>query len=515
MISRQYLCQTSAFVVAATLLAFTALDDYSGYLLFVWIYGFFYGGYVYSLKMFCYEKVRARNFNRAWGFIQTAQSLPLLVGVPLSGEFLFRMTSDLSLTCYSAFLNDRYGGKCGFYLSAVSVAAGAMVFFFIDAHKKSVAQKRKMSSPPDTPLTANSQIHQRPTHEMPLAGGGGGGDEAARAREQELRSQYFNSLARTMGRDSLNNSTESLLDMNLQRLARIAGPLGVRGPPLGRGNQLDSTGLLRPNANRTNSIFSAANGELTCISEEVLVLDQNLFDDCVWDDSCLTSCNKEEKFLMLSEYENNFDERVVPAEAARLIQARKDELIRGKAFQGVHHEGCPIRGSSKHAIDMSVNTLDMEKSTLAKRRRASYAGFATNGNYKQNNFGQNFLAESSATLADFVGKLSPLVEQPSTSSSSRECIEPCPANLQFVQCSIETTDENCSGTLGDVFEANSTDDEEQAMLDKSSKTADQSGGQNGGHNGRDEVATRQDDHKVGDLTTSDGINKVTSVESAS
>lgn len=42
--------------------------------------------------------------------------------------------------------------------------------------------------------------------------------------------------------------------------------------------------------------------ELTCISEEILV------DNCLEDyyiDDCITSCNKEEKFLMLSEFENN------------------------------------------------------------------------------------------------------------------------------------------------------------------------------------------------------------------
>jgi hypothetical protein len=85
MIARQYLCQASCFMLSATLLAFTALDDYSGYLLFVWIYGFFYGGYQYSLKMFIYEKVRARNFNRAWGYIQFCQSIPIMVGVPIAG----------------------------------------------------------------------------------------------------------------------------------------------------------------------------------------------------------------------------------------------------------------------------------------------------------------------------------------------------------------------------------------------------------------------------------------------
>lgn len=35
--------------------------------------GIFVGGYHYSLKMFTFEKVRARNFARAWGFVQFSQ----------------------------------------------------------------------------------------------------------------------------------------------------------------------------------------------------------------------------------------------------------------------------------------------------------------------------------------------------------------------------------------------------------------------------------------------------------
>ena len=49
------------------------------------IHFFFLGGYHYSLKMYVYEKVRARNFGRAWGFIQFSQSIPNGIGIPISG----------------------------------------------------------------------------------------------------------------------------------------------------------------------------------------------------------------------------------------------------------------------------------------------------------------------------------------------------------------------------------------------------------------------------------------------
>lgn len=91
-IARQYLCQTAMFMCGLTMLALTTINgNYHAYLLFVWIYGqsfsnsllqisnksiflgIFIGGYHYSLKMFTFEKVRARNFARAWGFVQFSQ----------------------------------------------------------------------------------------------------------------------------------------------------------------------------------------------------------------------------------------------------------------------------------------------------------------------------------------------------------------------------------------------------------------------------------------------------------
>ena len=72
--------------MAFSLMAFTAIRGYNGFAMFVWIYGIFLGGYNYALKMYIYEKVRARNFARAWGFAQCAMALPVLLGIPLSGN---------------------------------------------------------------------------------------------------------------------------------------------------------------------------------------------------------------------------------------------------------------------------------------------------------------------------------------------------------------------------------------------------------------------------------------------
>ena len=62
------------------------IEGYNGYVVFVWIYGIFNGGYHYTLKMYIYEKVRARNFARAWGFTQFSMAIPNAIGITALGK---------------------------------------------------------------------------------------------------------------------------------------------------------------------------------------------------------------------------------------------------------------------------------------------------------------------------------------------------------------------------------------------------------------------------------------------
>lgn len=74
------------FVVSGlTILSLTAVRGYYGYVLFMWLYGLQLGGAHYSMKMLTLEKVRAKQFSRAWGFIQGGTALPILFGVPITG----------------------------------------------------------------------------------------------------------------------------------------------------------------------------------------------------------------------------------------------------------------------------------------------------------------------------------------------------------------------------------------------------------------------------------------------
>ncbi|XP_070508264.1 monocarboxylate transporter 2-like isoform X3 [Chironomus tepperi] len=129
-IARQYLCQTAMFMCGLTMLSLTTIrGNYHAYLLFVWIYGIFLGGYHYSLKMFTFEKVRARNFARAWGFVQFSQALPIALGVPFAG-----------------YLNLKYPGQVGYYMCAGCSIVGSLTLFLVDVHKRNVRLHKEKST---------------------------------------------------------------------------------------------------------------------------------------------------------------------------------------------------------------------------------------------------------------------------------------------------------------------------------------------------------------------------------
>ena len=98
------LCQVSLLISSISILSLPSVVSNNGYVIFVWIYGIFMGGYNYSLKMCVYQKVRARNFSLAWGYIQCSQALPNMIGVPIAG-----------------YINIGWGSKAGYYFSGICV----------------------------------------------------------------------------------------------------------------------------------------------------------------------------------------------------------------------------------------------------------------------------------------------------------------------------------------------------------------------------------------------------------
>ncbi|KAK6631718.1 hypothetical protein RUM43_013782 [Polyplax serrata] len=221
-IARQYLCQAAVFMCGLCILALTAVHgNYHGYVLFVWIYGIFCGGYHYSLKMYTYEKVRARNFARTWGFVQCSQAIPIALGVPISG-----------------YMNEGCGGKAGYYFSSTCTLAGSLAMFLIDIHRHRIAKHKHTKD--------NGQRHLCESEACPRR------------------------------RPSFGAEPEP-------------------EPPLA---ELPMADLV--------PVIPGEKPELTCISEEGIAdmdLPDNLLDEL--DYIGITSCNKVENYLMLSEFENN------------------------------------------------------------------------------------------------------------------------------------------------------------------------------------------------------------------
>ncbi|KAL1436588.1 hypothetical protein MTO96_049491 [Rhipicephalus appendiculatus] len=280
LIARQYLCQAAAFMISASLLAFTALHQYHGYLLFVWIYGIFLGGYQYSLKMYTLEKVRARNFAKCWSFVQWCQSVPVLVGVPLAG-----------------LLNEQFGGRTGFYVSSAFSFLGAMSLFLIDLHKK---RSRRSQQRPDC----------RRCSDAPAASGADGGAGASSSR----RSSFQDSMCRETRLQQRSFTFSNYADLRRQ--------------------------------------------ELTCISEEAIM--DNYLEDFI--DDCITSCNKEEKYLMLSEYENNLNK------TQETLERRMRGVRRASILLPYKYDQCP---SCMRLMPVQVNGEPAPRSSPRRLQRPS------------------------------------------------------------------------------------------------------------------------------------------------
>ena len=105
---KQYLCQTAGLVLGLALLCLTSTPHW------VWLAGISTGAYNFALKMFVFQKVRARNFARAWSLLQMSQSVSVLAGVSLSA----------SLSPASAHL-----------LAATAVISGSLCLSLLNLHR--------------------------------------------------------------------------------------------------------------------------------------------------------------------------------------------------------------------------------------------------------------------------------------------------------------------------------------------------------------------------------------------
>ncbi|XP_028041504.1 monocarboxylate transporter 4-like isoform X2 [Bombyx mandarina] len=147
LVSKQYLCQTAMLGIGISMLALSSVEGYHGYVLFAWMYGLCLGGYLYSLKMLTMERVRGRHFTKVWGYVQGAEAIPVIVGVPVTG-----------------YINQQ-APRAGFYFSTAATLAGAFLLFFVGFSKR---------EPEPPPPAAAPSISESCRCTSPLRCGAGG-----------------------------------------------------------------------------------------------------------------------------------------------------------------------------------------------------------------------------------------------------------------------------------------------------------------------------------------------------
>lgn len=173
-------------------------------------------------------------------------------------------------------MNVGCGGKAGYYFSSTCVLVGSLTLFFIDLHRRNLSRHKH--------TRANGTRHLCVSENCP-----------------QRRRLSFTQEPENDGNGAAAGAAAAALVLG----AELAGP--APGTPeivclIWEINVLClGDGLI-------DNIGTADKPELTCISEEGIAdmdLPDNLLDDLDYIGDCITSCNKVENYLMLSEFENN------------------------------------------------------------------------------------------------------------------------------------------------------------------------------------------------------------------
>lgn len=316
LISRQYLLQTSIFGISLSILALCSLQGYHGYLLFVWMYGIFLGGFHYVLKVYTFERIRAKHFPRGWSFVQGARAFPILIGLPITGYINVNFTNK----------------KAGYYLSFICVFLGGLVLFFMDWWKRRGRSHQSSKSYCD--LRDSSKFMK----DLP----------STVAIEQENLSQKLSDVhgdSVVGGNSVILRSVQSLTSDSMALLIAILKVSKTQRLSIKITTSRESLSHWRSHFTRMKSMtmmvrkrnpeiviflnpghsyhFRGKPELLACISEENLLVQLEI--EYQGD---ITSCNKVENYLQYSEYEyendgNSFNSSEVHSEQVKHSVARE------------------------------------------------------------------------------------------------------------------------------------------------------------------------------------------------
>lgn len=196
-------------------------------------------------------------------------------------------------------MNERCGDRAGYYFSSTCVIVGSLTLFLIDLHRRNISRHKHTRENGTRHLCVSDTCPQR---------------------------------------RKLSFSQEPENDPGVTAGAAAALVLGTDLAP----NQV---GLI------DNIVCTNDKPELTCISEEGIAdmdLPDNLLDDLDYIGDCITSCNKVENYLMLSEFENN-----LIAEMPVILdrRGRRWSLVRSKlAGQGQDDNNTTINDEENNGL---------------------------------------------------------------------------------------------------------------------------------------------------------------------
>eukprot|EP00095_Tigriopus_kingsejongensis_P005299 snap_masked-scaffold337_size202799-processed-gene-0.7 protein:Tk05299 transcript:snap_masked-scaffold337_size202799-processed-gene-0.7-mRNA-1 annotation:"monocarboxylate transporter 12-like" len=274
-IARQYLCQASLLLCGISISTFGTIQGYHGLVLFVWIYGAFLGGYHHALKMFVYEKVRSRNFASSWSFVQFFQGLGALIGIPGTG-----------LLCTSI------GLRHGMLFSALAVFVSAvLIMSLITVHRRNLRQKhqRHRQHKQNQASLRNGSLTPMSLGIIP---------EILSHHSATSKDMMEPGLSHAWAKLAASSGHHPVLMEHL--LSSLSDPVHFDG--------LSSRSLNLDQILLHSSAEALVQDEESIFSEEGIadmeLPDHLLLDDIEYLDN-ITSCNKVENCLMLSEYEQN------------------------------------------------------------------------------------------------------------------------------------------------------------------------------------------------------------------
>ncbi|CAB4069082.1 unnamed protein product [Lepeophtheirus salmonis] len=249
-VPRQYLCQGSLFLTGLSMFSLLAIEGYLGYV--------------------------------AGGFTQFAMALPNIIGVPISG-----------------YINSYYGKRYGYILSAVSVMIGSLVMVAINFHRRNLRKRHRKRYHRSTKKVALSEsvsivkgiIGDTSEIKIPFDqdddfGRGGSKASGGAVRIKERKVSFT---------DDHDDEIESPIAL-LQNSITINDILALQKKRNSSSQQKDRSGL--------NDIdFDDEEEGVADMDLPDELFDMEDFEEFLLDN--ITSCDKVENHLVLSEYEQN------------------------------------------------------------------------------------------------------------------------------------------------------------------------------------------------------------------